>query len=440
MANTRDTIGDQATLDGLVDGTLTALEESKITKLADYALWSNGTIESVSFPNLTDVGLYAFNGCTSLSSITAPNITKIGNYAFASCYSLFSISLQHVTRIGNQPFGGASIGQIILPACTSFGSNIASGSAAGLVDIYNNVSSMGSTLSGGSYLSSVILRGDTCGNCSTGSFNSTPIANGLGYIYVPSNLVDTYKSATNWSNYASQIVAIGEYPKILQDETITDTWAQIFEAESNGTYSTKYSVGDVKYMYLENGTPVPMQIVAFDADTLSAGGTAKITWISKNVVLPRSIYIFNNTSSCNGGWLFSDLRSWLRTTLWNQIDSTIRSNIKEVSKTYYEYASGSFYTSVANDTIWVPSSRELGINHPSTENNGPVYSEIFTNSASRIRRSGLGNAGDTKAWWTRSVGAYSTNNRWRYIGTGGDFNDNRSPNEYNTYFVIGFCT
>lgn len=41
-------------------------------------------------------------------------------------------------------------------------------------------------------------------------FNNTPIASGTGYVYVPDNMVETYKSATNWSVYAEQIKPISE--------------------------------------------------------------------------------------------------------------------------------------------------------------------------------------------------------------------------------------
>ena len=46
-------------------------------------------------------------------------------------------------------------------------------------------------------------------------FTNTPIANGIGYIYVPANLVESYKTASNWSTYADQIRAIEDYPDIL---------------------------------------------------------------------------------------------------------------------------------------------------------------------------------------------------------------------------------
>ena len=60
-------------------------------------------------------------------------------------------------------------------------------------------------------LTSITLSGPTvCTLENNSAFDNTPIDFGTGYIYVPANLVDTYKAATNWSDYASQIVAISE--------------------------------------------------------------------------------------------------------------------------------------------------------------------------------------------------------------------------------------
>ena len=42
-------------------------------------------------------------------------------------------------------------------------------------------------------------------------FTGTPIASGTGYVYVPDDLVETYKTATNWSTYADQIKPLSEY-------------------------------------------------------------------------------------------------------------------------------------------------------------------------------------------------------------------------------------
>ena len=49
-----------------------------------------------------------------------------------------------------------------------------------------------------------------CTLANTNAFTNTPIESGTGYIYVLDELVDSYKSATNWSTYAEQIKPISE--------------------------------------------------------------------------------------------------------------------------------------------------------------------------------------------------------------------------------------
>ena len=99
-------------------------------------------------------------------------VTSIGNYAFYDCTSLTIIDLSNVTSIGDRAF--------------SYCNNLAT----------------------------VIIRSNTMCTLSTYVFTNTPIASGTGYIYVPRVLVDSYKTAKNWSTYANQIRAIEDYPDI----------------------------------------------------------------------------------------------------------------------------------------------------------------------------------------------------------------------------------
>lgn len=131
-----------------------------------------GTIESVNDSTITSVGYHAFFGCNSLESVYLGACTSIGEYAFYACTSLKTVSLPVCTSIEN----GA------LEACSSLTSLILSGSTV-------------ATLNGG--------------------FEDTPIEDGNGYIYVPSNLLSSYQSASNWSTYADQIVAIGDNVDVI---------------------------------------------------------------------------------------------------------------------------------------------------------------------------------------------------------------------------------
>ena len=49
------------------------------------------------------------------------------------------------------------------------------------------------------------------------ALQNTMIANGTGYIYVPAELVETYKTTSNWETYADQIRAIEDYPEITEE-------------------------------------------------------------------------------------------------------------------------------------------------------------------------------------------------------------------------------
>ena len=99
------------------------------------------SIESIKLSNATSIGEYAFYKCSSLTSVSFPKVTRIGEYAFSSCSSLTTIYV---------------------------GTNTST----------------------------------VCTLSNTSAFNGcTKLTN----IYVPASLVDNYKSATNWSNYASKI-------------------------------------------------------------------------------------------------------------------------------------------------------------------------------------------------------------------------------------------
>lgn len=71
---------------------------------------------------------------------------------------------------------------------------------------------------GSTSLTAVILSSDVVGSLSsTNAFTLTPIYSGTGYIYVPDDLVDQYKVATNWATYAAQIKGLSEIPADVQE-------------------------------------------------------------------------------------------------------------------------------------------------------------------------------------------------------------------------------
>lgn len=333
----------------------------------------------------TVVAANAFYQATNLVTATT-SANTIGDSAFYRCTSLTTVDLTGVSaaQIAANAFNG----------CTK--------------------------------LTHLIIRSETAGTLSaTSALTGTKIASGKGAIYVPSALVDTYKSATNWSTYANQIYPITAYP-VTDFSTITDSWAEIFAAESNGTYSTKYSVGDTKLVDV-NGTQIYMQIAAIDGDALAdSSGNAKITWVSESILTTHNM---NSSNTTSGGWPATAMRTWLRETILPTLPANVQAAIKEVTKTYYDYASSS--TKSETDTIWIPSFREVGFG-AGKEDSGVIYSGLFSSNANRIKYNAAGSAA---IWWLRSA---NNGSGFYLVHGGGSSSGSGAGGSYGV--VFGFCT
>lgn len=169
-------------------------------------------ITSVEIPSgITSIGFSAFENCSSLTSINIPSgVISIGMNAFAGCKSLSSIIIPSgVTIIENSTFNGcSSLTNIEIPSGVTTISGHAFGGNRSLtsITIPNSVTSIGlSAFFGCSSLTSITVNAVTPPTLSSSNVfqdtNDCPI-------YVPSESVDAYKGASNWSAYSSRIQAI----------------------------------------------------------------------------------------------------------------------------------------------------------------------------------------------------------------------------------------
>ena len=174
---------------------------------------------------------------------------------------------------------------------------------------------------------------------------------------------------------------------------ILDSWEVIINNVNNGTYATKYKVGDYKPFDLGEQGVVNMQIVAFDTDVLSDDtGKARITWIAKEL-LPTK-HTMNEMSTNANGWAESEMRDYLQTEVWALIPTDIQNAIVAVDKTYYDKTTNS--TLSCEDKVWIPSCREI---FGTTEISGVHYMQFFTNRPPRRKTIN----GIIQAWWLRSA-------------------------------------
>lgn len=206
------------------------------TRVQPQLFLRNRYLESVYLPNCSEIGeswtteYSHFYGCSRLTTVNLPICKNINNNAFNGCSMLSSISIPLCEYIWDYAFSGCGFTSIELPACVSLGtsafaccSNLSSIVLSTCVSLGNSAFAFCSNLSYVDlYVCSKIGNGVfySCINLTTAIFRSTSVCstgtncfrgtNSNLSIYVPSSLVDQYKSAKNWSSYSSIIFSIPE--------------------------------------------------------------------------------------------------------------------------------------------------------------------------------------------------------------------------------------
>ena len=267
FVNTRDTIGDQATVDGLVEHSLTELKEDGIGIVEASACYYNTGLQSLELPAISQIKTAAFSGCSNLEVVKlggegSSNSLTIAANAFINCSKLKHLIVDRPAKASLAAVSGLS---------------------------------------------------------------ETPIARGEGAVYVPESLLSTYKADNVWKNFF--ITKLSNYP-LSSFDTIDDSWAQIF---ANSSYATAYAVKDTKTMELTDGTKIKMDLAAIDTDEKSDNsGTAKMTWICHGVPMAHRMNATDTTNggwanSEMRSWLISDILSKIPTEIRSHIVSVKKS-------------------------------------------------------------------------------------------------------------------
>ena len=435
--NTVDLLGDKECLGGLISHTINEFNDDVLTTLCQNAFYNNYVLKKMYLPSVETLSTKSIYCCKRIKDIDLRGLQRVSSGETNAIYSLRSLTEISIPNVLNLNAGSflydTPIRYVELPSYSTntIASPFSPEYGVSSLDVCNINKIYSGQFKSDYNLSSLILRSAavaTLDNIS--AFTGTPIAAGYGYIYVPSNLVTSYKTATNWSTFADQIVSIDEYPKEFIGGTITDTWTQIFAAEANGTYKTKYSIGDTKALNM-NGACVLMQIVAFDEDDLADdSGKAKISWISVGTIASMPPSFERNSIT----WETSDIRKYLQDTIYPTIENTVKNNIKTVHKISRSAASGVTTTGITDDRLWIPSYYEVV--GTSQENDGALYTEIFGNNTSdsrKIKNRGPCSTSTSVHWFTRT----SIGNSLYYVKYNGDI---YGANSSDQHVVLGFCT
>ena len=165
-----------------------------------------GTITSIDNSEATSVGQAVFNGWTSLQTVNLPNITTIGSSAFASCTNLRSVTFLNCVTVNTNAFQNctnANFKTVVLPKCTNLKNTVFRyDSYLKTLDMLGGAIEQNPLLNTRDFDTWIIRKTDdivplpSITNFSSNKFaeNSTG-----GTLYVPSALISSYQSATNWS-------------------------------------------------------------------------------------------------------------------------------------------------------------------------------------------------------------------------------------------------
>ena len=183
-------------LTALSNGAFAGTSDNKNTQLRTISLplWTGSSFsEGSGFSNST-AGIFAY--CTALSSISAPELQTLPSQMLYYCQALEEAVFPKVSSLNSGVFNN----------CTNLTK----------IDLGGAITRLSSAfMAYASKVTALILRGvTTVPTLGSSTFNSTPVKTGTCYVYVPKELEATFKVASNWSTYASQIRAIEDYPEI----------------------------------------------------------------------------------------------------------------------------------------------------------------------------------------------------------------------------------
>lgn len=167
--------------DGQTDGleslflkSIKRFSSDKVVSVESSTFLNCAELEELELPNLRSVPISMCQNCTKLKRIVLPNLTGgVGTSAFHTCRNLEYADIGTATSLGAAGFY----------MCAS--------------------------------LVTLIIRSNAfIPMANSNAIYGSGIGNKAGYVYVPDNLVEQYKTAANWSTYASQIKPLSELEEV----------------------------------------------------------------------------------------------------------------------------------------------------------------------------------------------------------------------------------
>lgn len=196
--------------DGFITHTLAGnYSNNRVTTVEYGTFYNNTALTGIDMPNVTSIGNYAFSGCSNLASVNMPLLTNAGGSSFNG-FGVENVYFPELTTMGTYTFGNTAKNKTInLPKLKIVQSNgFRQNTGCTRLDLgaCTNIYAYGLFNMYG--LITLIIRTNSVATlANTNAFSG---CNALTGIYVPDTLVNSYKTATNWSTYADIIKPLSE--------------------------------------------------------------------------------------------------------------------------------------------------------------------------------------------------------------------------------------
>lgn len=244
------------------------------------------------------------------------------------------------------------------------------------------------------------------------------------------NVKRTWKGSTKTVSFTVEVIGIVYcYPFTVGQNLESTSWADISSISELGLAQKYFAVGDTKSIKV-NGVSYQVRIIGFNHDNLTSGGKAGITF--QMVDCLNTTYQMESSNINTNGWINCAMRkTHLRSTIWGQLESSLKSVIKTVNK-LASAGNQSATIQTAQDTLFLLSEVEIfGKVTYSKAGEGSQYA-YYAAGNSTIKKVN-GSAG---IWWGRSPYGSSTADFCR-VGNSG--NATIAAASTSTGVAFGFC-
>lgn len=214
---------------------LTAIDLTDITSIGANVFSGCSKLSDVKWGAFTDIPASAFKG-TAITSVNLPNVETVGNSAFADCKSLAAVSLPNATKLDTKAFHNCEVlATVSVPKVAELGTNVfQNNKALKAIDLPSTVTEITGYMFGGCValesftvpasvttiaayafngckaLKTLVLEGDAVKTLDNkNAFTNTPFktADSGAKIVVKAELLEDYKIAKNWVDYAAYLQA-----------------------------------------------------------------------------------------------------------------------------------------------------------------------------------------------------------------------------------------